>query len=77
MNKFNFKIYNQKIISNSIILTKDEADFFQVSQNSAATKWVSFFFDKDQHLLLIDTEISIKNIYIDLVYKDFNNNEKV
>ena len=77
VNKFNFKIYNQKIVSNSIILTKDEADFFQVSQNSAATKWVSFFFDKDQHLLLIDTEISIKNIYIDLVYKDFNNNEKV
>ena len=44
VNKFNFKIYNQKIVSNSIILTKDEADFFQVSQNSAATKWVSFFF---------------------------------
>ena len=52
-------------------------DSFQVSQNSAATKWVSFFFDKDQHLLLIDTEISLKKIYIDLIYKDFNNNEEI
>ena len=69
--KYNFQIYNQKIISESVILTKEESDFFDAPKNSAATKWVSFYFDIKDHLLFIDTEISLKNINIELYNKDF------
>ena len=69
--KYNFQIYNQKIKSDSVILTKEESDFFDAPKNSAATKWVSFYFDIKDHLLFIDTEISLKNINIELYNKDF------
>lgn len=69
--KYNFQIYNQKITSESVILTKEESDFFDAPKNSAATKWVSFYFDIKDHLLFIDTEISLKNINIELYNKDF------
>ena len=69
--KYNFQIYNQKITSDSVILTKEETDFFDAPKNSAATKWVSFYFDIKDHLLFIDTEISLKNINIELYNKDF------
>ena len=69
--KYNFQIYNQKIKSDSVILTKEESDFFDAPKNSAATKWVSFYFDIKDHLLFIDTEISLKNINIELCNKDF------
>ena len=69
--KYNFQIYNQKITSESVILTKEDSDFFDAPKNSAATKWVSFYFDIKDHLLFIDTEISLKNINIELYNKDF------
>ena len=76
-NKYSFKIHNQKITSNSVILTKEETDFFDAPKNSAGTKWVSFYFDINDHLLFIDTEISLKNINIELYNKDLLKNEKI
>ena len=68
--KFNFKIHNQKITSSPIILKKEEASFFKVVQKTPGTKWVSFFYDNTGHLLFIDTEISLKNINIELYNKN-------
>jgi hypothetical protein len=58
-------------------LTKEETDFFDAPKNSAGTKWVSFYFDINDHLLFIDTEISLKNINIELYNKDILKNEKI
>ncbi len=66
VSKYNLKIYSQKITSNAMLLDKEEAGFFKVPINSAATKWVNFYYDINDHLLFVNTEISLKNIYIEL-----------
>ena len=65
VSKYNLKIYSQKITSNAILLTKEQSKFFKIPINSAATKWVNFYYDYNQHLNFINTEISLKNIYIE------------
>lgn len=71
VSKYNLKIYSQKITSSAIILTKEEADFFKISKNSAATKWVNFYYDNNDHLIFVNTEISLKNVYIELYNRNF------
>ena len=64
--KYNLEIYSQKITSNAIILTKEEASFFKVPNNSPGTKWINFYYNNDGHLLFVNIEVSLKNIYIEL-----------
>ena len=66
VSKYNLQIYSQKITSSSVILSNEEAQFFMVPKNSAATQWVNYYYDNNQHLLFINKEVSLKKIYIEL-----------
>ncbi len=77
VNKYNLKVYKQQVTSTSVLLSKDESEFFNVPRNSAGTKWVSFYFDNKNQLLFIDTEISLKKIEIEMINKQPNNDEKI
>ena len=60
--------YTNKKTASAITLTDNESDFFKVHRNYPAIKFISYYYDKQNHLLFIDKEISLKEIYLENIY---------
>ena len=69
INKYSLKVFKQKIKSEAIILSKEESNFFKVSENYPATKWISNYYNYNDNLLFTDTEISIKEVFLEVYNK--------
>ena len=69
INKYSLKVFKQKIKSEAIILSKEESNFFKVSKNYPATKWISNYYNYNNILLFTDTEISIKEVFLEIYNK--------
>ena len=64
--KYDINIYKQEIKSMAINLSEIDSKFFETPKNYPATQWVSNYYNFMGELLFIDTEISIKKIFLEL-----------
>ena len=74
INKYSLKVFKQEIKSEAIILSKEESNFFKVSKNYPATKWISNFYNYNGNLLFTDIEISLKEVFLELSNRNLNIN---
>jgi DNA-binding GntR family transcriptional regulator len=68
--KYQLKIFKQKITTFAINLLDSEADFFKVPKNYSGIKYVSYYYDSKEHLLFMDEEISLKEIYLESTFAE-------
>jgi|TARA_B110000438_G_C15776230_1_gene634188 DNA-binding GntR family transcriptional regulator len=66
--KYKLKIFKQKITAFAINLTDNESVFFKVPKKYPGTKFISYYYDNKDHLIFMDEEISLKEIYLENIF---------